>query len=228
MGLRERKKEETRAALAWAAIRLIVERGYDKVLVEDIANEAGVSPRTFNNYFSSKAAAVASRHLDRCRRMADALRARPADEDLWAAITEALVAETIPGPEVTSRPRPDPEVWAAGLRQMLAIPAVQAETLRAAAIAEEELARAVGDRVGVDPSDDIYPNLVAATVTAVYNVASQRYASARFARKSASDTSIRELLVDAISRVAAGLPPPQRPSDEGVPGRGPSSQQQKR
>jgi AcrR family transcriptional regulator len=208
MGLRERKKQETRAALAWAAIRLIVERGYDRVLVEDIANEAGVSPRTFNNYFSSKAAAVASRHLDRMRHMADLLRARPADEDLWTAITEAVVASTVPGPEVTGRPRPDGETWAAGLRQMMATPAVQAETLRAAAIAEEELARAVGERVGIDPGDDIYPSLVAATVTAAFNTASQRFASVRFPRRPEAEVSIRELLVDALGQVAAGLPPP--------------------
>jgi AcrR family transcriptional regulator len=211
MGLRERKKEETRAALAWAAVRLIVERGYDKVLVEDIAGEAGVSPRTFNNYFSSKAAAVASRHLDRCRRMADNLRRRPAGEDLWAAITESVVAETVPGREVTSQPRPDLETWGPGLREMMAAPAVQAETLRASAVAEQELAKAIGERVGLDPEDDIYPGLVAATVTAAYNVASRRFASARFSGADPLGTSIRDLLVDALTQVAAGLPPPQPP-----------------
>jgi AcrR family transcriptional regulator len=210
MGLRERKKEETRAALAWAAVRLIVERGYDKVLVEDIANEAGVSPRTFNNYFSSKAAAVASRHLERVRRMAGNLRARPAGEDLWTAITESVVAEVVPGPEVTSQPRPDSRIWAAGLRAMTATPAVQAEVLRAAAVAEVELAQAIGERVGLDPADDMYPGLVAATVTAAFNVASQRYASARFARKPDLEASMRDLLTDALTQVAAGLPPPKR------------------
>jgi AcrR family transcriptional regulator len=187
-----------------------VERGYDKVLVEDIASEAGVSPRTFNNYFSSKAAAVASRHLDRSLRMADGLRERPADEDLWAAIIEAVTAETVPGPEVTSQPRPDREIWGAGLRQMLAVPAIQAETLRAAAIAEQELAKAVGERVGIDPEKDIYPGLVAATVTAAFNVASQRFAAMRFDRQGDPETSMRDVLVDALSQVAAGLPvPPQ-------------------
>jgi AcrR family transcriptional regulator len=210
MGLRERKKEETRAALAWAAVRLIVERGYDKVLVEDIANEAGVSPRTFNNYFSGKAAAVASRHLDRCRRMATGLQARPADEDLWTAITEAVVAETTPGPEVTAQPRPDPQTWGAGLQKMMASPAIQAETLRAAAIAEQELARAVGERVGIDPADDMYPSLVAATVMAAYNVATQRYASTRFSPVGSDlGPTIRNLLVDALAQVAAGLPTPK-------------------
>ncbi|WFE22078.1 TetR family transcriptional regulator [Solwaraspora sp. WMMD937] len=77
---RERKKAATRAALSWAAIRLPVERGFDNVLVDDIAQAVGASARTFNNYFSSEAEAIASRHLDRSLRLADGLRARPADE----------------------------------------------------------------------------------------------------------------------------------------------------
>jgi len=208
MGLRERKKEETRSALAWAAVRLIVERGYDKVLVEDIASEAGVSPRTFNNYFSSKAAAVASRHLDRSLRTAEGLRRRPADEDLWTAITEAVVAETVPGPEVTSQRRPDRRTWGLGLQQMMAIPAIQAETLRASAIAEAEFAKAVGERVGIDPATSMYPGLVAATVTGAFSVVSARFAALRFTAQGDPETSIRELLVDALTQVASGLPVP--------------------
>jgi AcrR family transcriptional regulator len=70
-GLRERKKQQTREALSWAALRLAIDRGLGNVLVEDIAAEAGVSPRTFNNYFSSKAEAITWRHLNRARRTAD-------------------------------------------------------------------------------------------------------------------------------------------------------------
>ena len=44
-------------------MRLAVERGFENVLVEDIAADVGVSARTFNNYFGSKAEAVTSRHL---------------------------------------------------------------------------------------------------------------------------------------------------------------------
>jgi AcrR family transcriptional regulator len=93
LGLRERKKMETRAALTLAAVRLSARRGFDKVLVEDIAAEAGVSPRTFNNYFASKAEAIAARHLDRLRAVAHALRARPAREPLWEAIASSVVLQ---------------------------------------------------------------------------------------------------------------------------------------
>ena len=78
-GLRERKKQATREALSWAALRLAVDRGLENVRVEDIAAEAGVSPRTFNNYFSSKYEAILSRHVDRVRVAAEA------GEELFAA-----------------------------------------------------------------------------------------------------------------------------------------------
>src|SRR6516164_9877825 len=86
VGLRERKRRETRAALSLAALRLCVQRGWEDVTVDDIAAAANVSPRTFRNYFSTKAEALAAGHLERMLRIADELRARPAGEPLWTAI----------------------------------------------------------------------------------------------------------------------------------------------
>lgn len=53
-GLRTTKKRATRAQLISAARRLTVEHGWDGVTVEMIAAGAGVSVRTFHNYFPTK------------------------------------------------------------------------------------------------------------------------------------------------------------------------------
>jgi AcrR family transcriptional regulator len=203
MGLRELKKRETRAALSWAAVRLIVERGIDNVLVEDIAAAAGVSPRTFNNYFSSKGEAVAARHLDRCLRLAQDLRERPAGEPLWAALTHAALAQLEPGPEVTAHPVPDREQWAAGIKAMVQAPSLQAEMLRAGAVAEVEIAAAVAARTGTDVDRDLYPRLVAAAVMAANNVCQQQFIRA------GATADMKELLTEALSQLAAGLPEPR-------------------
>ncbi|WP_033338337.1 acyl-CoA-like ligand-binding transcription factor [Catenuloplanes japonicus] len=203
MGLREQKKRETRAALSWAAIRLIVERGAENVLVEDIAAAAGVSPRTFNNYFSSKGEAVAARHLDRGLRLAEDLRDRPADEPLWTAVLQSALARLEPGPEVAAHPaEPGPEQWAAGVKAMMASPSLQAEMLRAGVRAEAEIAVAVASRTGTDAARDLYPNLVAGAITAAINVCQQQ-----FIARGAS-ASLRDLLTEALALTAAGFPEP--------------------
>ena len=202
MGLRDDKKRATRAALSWAAIRLTVARGADNVLVEDIAAAAGVSPRTFNNYFSSKGEAIASRHLDRCLQMAEDLRNRPASEPLWDAIRQAALNQVRPGPEVTAHPVPDRDTWVAGIRAMVGTPSLQAEMMRAAAVAEESLAAAVAERTGTDADTDLYPRLVASAVMGATNVA-----TAHWLRRGAT-ADVAELLTEALTRVSAGLPPP--------------------
>ncbi|KAK1178652.1 helix-turn-helix domain containing protein [Streptomyces sp. NBS 14/10] len=104
-GLRERKKQATREALREAALRLALERGPDQVRVEDIAEAAGVSPRTYNNYFASREQAiVAAVTADREARIAAAIAARPAGVRLADAVTEAVIQQyTDPGEH-------DPEV----------------------------------------------------------------------------------------------------------------------
>src|SRR4029453_15549574 len=82
-GLRERKKQATREALRLAALRLAVEKGWDQVRVEDIAAEAGVSTRTFNNYFASKDEAFLATAYDRGTRIDYAVADRAAGVWSW-------------------------------------------------------------------------------------------------------------------------------------------------
>ncbi|WP_426519166.1 TetR family transcriptional regulator [Diaminobutyricibacter sp. McL0618] len=58
LGLRERKKRQTRNAIHEAAFHLIDTQGLDATTVEHICQQADVSSRTFFNYFPSKAAAA--------------------------------------------------------------------------------------------------------------------------------------------------------------------------
>jgi AcrR family transcriptional regulator len=196
-GLRERKKQQTREALSWAALRLAVERGLPNVLVEDIAAAAGVSPRTYNNYFSSRAEAITWRHLDRARRTADLLRARPADEPLWESITNAVVAQA--GDEGAS---PGPE-WIAGVRLMLSEPELQGEFLKAGAAADRECAVVIAERTGTDATRDLYPRLVAAAIGAAIQAANEQWLGAD------PPVPLGPLLRDALDQIAAGLPAPK-------------------
>jgi len=98
-GLRERKRQATEKALREAALRLALERGPGNVRVDDIAEAAGVSPRTYNNYFSSREhAIVAAITAERESRVAQAVAARALDVRLADAVVEAVVQEyTDPG-----------------------------------------------------------------------------------------------------------------------------------
>jgi len=71
VSLRERKKLATRRLLRRAALELVGERGLANVTVEDIAEAADVSPRTFFNYFPSKEAALFGGEPDRAAGLRD-------------------------------------------------------------------------------------------------------------------------------------------------------------
>jgi len=198
-GLRERKKQETRIALSWAAIRLAVERGLDNVRIEDIAAEAGVSTRTFSNYFGSKGEAIAARQYDRSRAIAEALRERPAGEPLWEAVTHAVLT----GFALGERGHTPDQAWIEGVRLMVAEPALQGEMHKAVTAGEAEFALAVAERTGTDAGTDVYPQLVAAVVGAAHHVVIQQWLGTE------PPPSMETLLRDVFGRLAAGLPEPR-------------------
>jgi AcrR family transcriptional regulator len=168
--LRERKKVATRQALSWAAMRLSVERGLENVLIEDIAAAAGVSPRTFNNYFSSKYEAICALGADRARRTGEALRVRPAGEPLWEAITQAVVSQYTG----TLAEAPDKD-WLAGIRLVTSAPELRGEYLKSYAAMRQALAEAIAERSRADLARDMFPLIVAGAVSAASEVAIDRW-----------------------------------------------------
>lgn len=98
-GLRERKKIATRVALREAALRLALERGPENVRVSDIADAAGVSPRTYNNYYSSREQAIiAAVTAEREQRIIAAILSQPESTSISEAVINAIVEQyTDPG-----------------------------------------------------------------------------------------------------------------------------------
>ena len=84
-GLRERKKAQTRQAIAEAAQRLFAERGFDAVTVAEVAREADVSQGTVFNYFPTKEELFYSGMVVFEAELVEAVRARPPGESVLAA-----------------------------------------------------------------------------------------------------------------------------------------------
>lgn len=91
-GLRERKKAATKAALSEAALRLAVEKGgIEAVTADEIAAQAGVSTRTFHNYFPSKEAALLYDFHQTTARLLTNLRERARHQPIWDAVRDAAI-----------------------------------------------------------------------------------------------------------------------------------------
>jgi AcrR family transcriptional regulator len=202
-GLRERKKADTRRALSDAALDLAFQRGLENVTREDIANQAGVSLRTFNNYFNGKYEALGYRQAERMRRGVALLRRRPADEPLWTSITH-VVLETLEADFGDVR---DDENWVpsrqelAEVRKLLMNPQVRNAVPNQ--LLDEWIA-AVAERTGTDPDRDLYPRLVVAVVRAIGDAAAEAYVRAE------PPVAITELIRAGFAAVSAGMPEPNR------------------
>src|SRR3546814_16572291 len=105
--LRSRKKLATYRALAHAARELTAERGLEAVTVDDIAAAADVSPRTFFNYFSSKAQAIVGVEPAVLEDLAASLLERPR-EALPIEAVAAVLPQRLTTHAETAQPRPPP------------------------------------------------------------------------------------------------------------------------
>lgn len=189
LSLRERKKRAARRALAEAALRLAVERGVDQLRVEDIANEVGVSPRTFNNYFSSKEQAVCAFIVQRQGLVREALLARPADEPVWTAVKHAVLEQYFRDGE------PD-RIYVARIRELMGHQALRGEFLNAHATVEHVLTDALVERTG---GDRLHCRLMAAAVESAVRVAF-------FTWFASEGGPFRPTVEGLLDELAAGMP----------------------
>jgi AcrR family transcriptional regulator len=119
--LRERKRTRTRLMIQAEALRLFAEKGYASTTVEEIADAAAISPRTFFRYFPTKEDVVFWDQYDPVAfEMFDA---RPADEPLAVSL-RAVIRETLGGLY-----RHDPERLRTRLRLAATVPELRARFL---------------------------------------------------------------------------------------------------
>jgi len=84
-----RRLAQTRRELVGAAARLFVERGYDATTVADIADSAGISPRTFFRYFAAKDEILNDFLQEGVALFSATLEGRPASEPLLDSLRAA-------------------------------------------------------------------------------------------------------------------------------------------
>lgn len=197
LGRRERKKLETRRALASAALHLAAERGPDQVTIEDIAETADVSVRTFFNYFSSKEEAIIGWDPTGRAEVAERLLARPANEPPFVAMRNVVRSLIEGAPE-----------WAddRALRHRLVRehPSLLPRHLAAHYELERSLLYAMAQRLGVEPEADLYPAVVVTT-----SVNAMRLALGWWEAKGRK-VSLPALLDEAFDALESGLVPPDK------------------
>jgi AcrR family transcriptional regulator len=93
VGLRERKKQQTRELIAETARRLFTERGFERVTIAEIARAADVSEQTVFNYFPTKEDLVYWRLGSFEEELLTTIRERESGEPVLAAFRRFLLAQ---------------------------------------------------------------------------------------------------------------------------------------
>ncbi|MBZ6129467.1 MULTISPECIES: TetR/AcrR family transcriptional regulator [Streptomyces] len=204
-GLREQKKRATRAALAEAAVHLAAEHGADKVTVEAISAAAGVSVRTFFNYFDSRDDAFVVIDEDAGARMRRAVLDAPAELSPLEVLREAMAAELA---EVEQQH----ELWRLHAEVLHASPHLLARGLGAHMAAEADLAAAIAERLrgadraggadGAGPRAGLYPRLLAAVAGAAVRTSVDHWSAHQ------EEADFLDVFREVFTLLAAGLPAP--------------------
>ncbi len=164
VGLRERKKQQTRELIAETARRLFTERGFERVTVAEIARTADVSEQTVYNYFPTKEDLVYWRLGSFEEELLSTIRERAAGETVLAAFGRFLLAQRGLLGKVDPQAR---EQLTALTRMIVGSAALQAREQQIFAGYTASLARLLADELGAD-AQDIEPWVAANAMMGVH------------------------------------------------------------
>lgn len=145
LGLRERKKARTKAAIQHHALRLFQAQGYDATTVEQIAEAAEISPSTFFRYFPTKEDVVLYDDLDPI--MIAAYRAQPPGMNPIAAMRHAM------GTAFASLPADEALAQQERARLVMHEPDLRMRMLDQIIAATDLMAQLLAERTGHDPRE---------------------------------------------------------------------------
>lgn len=164
ISLRERHAVETRRAIVESANALFIAQGYDATTVDEIAVDAGVSPRTFFRYFPTKDALLFHDLDEKLERVRDEINARPDGE----RAAESLVAVLSDVAEQLLRSEEQRALAAQLLRERPSLRSYQRTTI--AHHTDDEIIEALARRDNVDP-DDLGLRSVVAAIASCFDIA---------------------------------------------------------
>jgi AcrR family transcriptional regulator len=200
VSLRERKKQATRRLLRRAAFGLVAERGLANVTVEDIAEAAEVSPRTFFNYFPSKEAVLFGGTPDRAARLRERVASHAPGEPVIAALRAVLAQDAEAMADELRSLGGDPADWLHRMKVARTDPLVRAAHASQMALIERAIADGIAARLGADQEADPYPGVLAAAAVSVIR------ACLSFWTGASGSVQLGLLIDQAFQALAEGFP----------------------
>ena len=190
VGLRERKKAKTKAAIREHAMRLFQKQGYQATTVEQIAEAAEVSPSTFFRYFPTKEDVVLTDDYDPL--ILAAFRAQP-DELSPVAALRAAMRSVFAGlaPEQVELERERQAL-------ILSVPELRAAMLDGLRSTIQLIAEAMAERVGRRPDEFAVRTFAGAVLGVVL--------ASMFAAAEEPDGDVFARVDDGLAQLEAGLP----------------------
>jgi AcrR family transcriptional regulator len=198
--LRERKKQRTRDALLRAALELFTTRGYEGTTVDDITDAVDVSQRTFFRYFAGKEEAALTLQEMTVAHFVELVRERPPQEAPMEALRQAVLEGWGTLNDVVEAIVPV-ELHLRMYRVIESTPVLLAAHLRRSDEAEEEIARVLAVREGLDVEADPRPRLAVAVFSAVMRVTGRQWSTG----EDFSLEAIRELTARYLEQVGPAL-----------------------
>jgi AcrR family transcriptional regulator len=198
--LRQRKKLATRRSLRRIALDLVAERGFTHVTVDDIAEAAEVSTRTFFNYFPSKEAALSGLAPGQIGALREDILHQAPGQPALNALRAVLARDAQAMAEELRELGGDPAGWLRRMKEARGDPHLRSAQAAEMATVERAIAEALAERLGTDPDRDPYPGLLAATASGLFR------SSMAFWAASGGTMPPGDLIDLAFQALADGLP----------------------